>query len=195
MLSIVAATAILAKQPFHFVATFIECCSCKDVCVTEITGRDAGCRGLGAIHFESGSYGGKNLAGTAAAFAWDSGKWVRIYVDAPAGKSAGVTSFMKAMLADWGKLEPVHTGSVRISHSGGRYALLVDKGHTGSIEMKPVLGGDGKTPVSHTNLSSPVHSTLMQGATLGASFSGEHPFELKDSNGFFNMHCVMEGKL
>jgi hypothetical protein len=194
MFSLVAAI-VIAKQPYRFVASFIECCSCKDVCVTEITGRDVGCHGIGAIKFNSGSYGGKDLSGTAAAFAWDSGKWVRLYIEAPDGKRQGVTSLMKAILADWGKLEEVRTGSVRITHSNGRYMLRVDKGHTAAIEMKPVMGADGKTPVTHTNLASPMHSVLMQAATIGGTFADAHPFSLTDTNGFFNMHTVIKGKI
>jgi hypothetical protein len=193
MLSVVAAIAI-AKQPYHFVAQFIECCSCKDVCVTEITGRDVGCHGFGALKFESGRYAGKDLGGTSAAFAWDSAKWVRIYVDAPSAKRDAVTSFMKSLLADWGKLEDVHQSSISFTKTAGGFSLSVDKGHIATLKMKPVFGGDGKTPVTHTNLSSPMHSTLMQGATSSAIFADAHPFSLTDTNGFFNMRCVMNGK-
>ena len=184
-----------AKLPYTFEASFIECCSCKEVCVTEITGRDAGCHGFGAIRFRKGAYGGRDISGTATAFAFDSGKWVRIYVDAPVYKRAAVTAFMKAALADWGKLEAVHTATVRLSNAGGTYSLFVDKGHTAGLEMRPVLGGDGKTAVTHRNLTSPLHSSLMQGRTGSASFSDTHAFKLSETNGFFNDRCVMKGRL
>src|SRR5690349_16329065 len=99
MLSVLCALSLAAspaKVSYSFSGQFIECCSCKEVCVTEITGKDAGCHGFGALQFSSGSYGGKSLAGAAVAFAWDSGKWVRIYVDAPPNKQAAVSGFMKA---------------------------------------------------------------------------------------------------
>jgi hypothetical protein len=184
-----------AKQPYHFDASFIECCSCRDVCVTEITGRDAGCHGFGAIKFRTGSYAGKDISGTAAAFAFDSGKWVRIYIDAPDKQRAAVTNLMKAALADWGKLEGIRNGSVRLTRNGDAHSLIVDKGHTMMLVMKPVLGGDGKSAVTHTNLASPLHSSLMQGVTSSAQFSDFHPFKLAATNGFFNEHCVMKGGL
>jgi hypothetical protein len=193
--ALLAVTAMPPKLPYTFEASFVESCSCKEVCVTEITGRDAGCHGLGAIRFRKGSYGGKDISGAASAFAFDSGKWVRIYIDAPKDKRAAVTSFMKAVLADWGKLEEVHTATVRISNTGGVYRLFVDKGHTAGLEMRAVLGGDGHSPVSHGNLGSPLHSTLMQGRTGSAHFSDTHSFKLTNSNGFFNEKCVMKGEI
>jgi hypothetical protein len=193
--ALIVVATLPAKLPYRFEASFIESCSCRDICVTEITGRDAGCHGVGAIRFKNGSYGGRDLSGTAGAFAFDSGKWVSIYVDAPAAKRAGVTAFMKAALADWGKLEEVRFASVRLNGGGSVHSLLVDKGQTAAIEMRSVLGGDGKTAVAHTNLTSPLHSSLMQGATTSAHVGGAHAFKLTGSNGFFNDRCVMNGSL
>jgi hypothetical protein len=184
-----------AKHSYHFTAKFIEGCSCKDVCVTEITGRDAGCHGLGALQFSKGSYDGKDISGTSASFAWDSGKWVDLVIDAPAGKRDAVTNLMKAFLADWGKLEPVRSGSVRIWTASSSFNLAVNKGKSMSLAVKPVFGGDGKTAVVHANLTSPMHSTLMQGLATSAQFGSGHPFTLKGTNAFYNMHCVMKGKI
>jgi hypothetical protein len=120
---------------------------------------------------------------------------VRIYIDASAAKRQAVTNFMKAALADWGKLEAVKAASVRMTKTGARHSLFVDKGLTALLEMKPVVGGDNVTPVAHNNLASPLHSLLFQGATTSASFSDSHPFKLAGSNGFFNDRCVMRGRL
>jgi hypothetical protein len=40
-----------------------------------------------------------------------------------------------------------------------------------------------------------MHSTLMQGATTSATLADAHPFNLVETNGFFNMHSVMKGKI
>jgi len=183
------------RTPYHFSASFIECCSCKDVCVSEITGRDVGCHGFGAIRFKSGSFGGKSLAGTACAFAWDSGKWVRIYFDGPPSRRETAALFMRAVLKDWGTLESVHRAGVEISRASGGYVLKVDGGATAELKMKPIFGADRKTPVCHTNLSSPLHSSLNQGETQTATFSDMHPFNLEKTNGFFYMNCKMSGRL
>lgn len=185
-----------ARQEYRIDTQFVESCSCKDVCVTEITGRDAGCHGLGAMHFTHGKYGGKDFSGASAAFAWDSGKWVRIFVDASGSKRAAVTEFMKAALADWGKLEPIQTASIKIFKSGKDYRLEIGGGKLGKSVISPVFGGDGKTAVTHTNLTSPLHSTLMQGATASAALLDVgHSFTLSGTNGFYNMHSVMKGRL
>lgn len=183
-----------AKLPYRFDAQFVECCSCKDTCVSEITGRDVGCHGMGALSVAKGTYGGRDISGTSVAFAWDSGKWVRIYVDASESKRAAAISLIKAALADWGKLLEVRPASIRISATAGNYGFWVDGGRTMTVTVKPVLGGNG-LPVTHTNLSSPLHSTLMQGETVSAGFWGPNAFELKGTNGFFNMKTVMRGNL
>ncbi len=185
----------MAVQPFNFQAQFIESCSCKGVCVTEITGRDAGCHGVGAFVFQKGFYGGQDISGSAAAFAWDSGKWVRLYVDAPPARREHVTALIKAFVKDWGTLEGVQAASIFVGKAAGRFTLSIGRGRIASIDMKPVFGAGGKEPVTHANLASPLHSTLMQGETVSATFADEHPFTLKGSNGFFNYHDVMKGRL
>ena len=183
------------KLPYHYIAEFVESCSCKDICVTEITGKDAGCHGIGAIRFKSGSYGKADLGGTSAAFVWDSGKWITLTVDATESKRAGVRDLMRTFLADWGKLEPTRLGKVQISRSGKDFSLLVDGGKTAVMKMRPIFGGDQMSPVTHSNLSSPIHKVLMQGETISASVGSDHPFNLTSTNGFYNMSVRMSGRI
>lgn len=185
-----------AKYSYTFDAQFVEGCSCKDICVTEITGRDAGCHGIGAMRFRRGTYNGKDFSGSTVAWAWDSGKWVRLYVDAPSSKRAAATDFMKAILADWGKLEGVSASSVKISRAGKGYTAVIDGGKEGAITIVPVFGRDGATAVTHTNLTSPLHSILNQGETKSASFRNPaHAFKLDKTNGFYNPSTRMAGKI
>jgi hypothetical protein len=180
-------------KPYSFDAMFLEGCSCKDICVTEITGRDAGCHGLGAMSFRKASYGGKDFSGTKAFFAFQSGKWVRIYVDAPTNKRPALTEFMKAALRDWGKLEGVFPSQITVRKAEGRYFASSNKSPT--LEIKPVTGGDGKTAVAHTNLTSPLHSTLTQGETVLGTLASPHRFNIQKTSGFYNWTCRMRGTL
>jgi hypothetical protein len=192
MLCAIAVVVCAAKLPYTFRASFVEGCSCKDICVTEITGRDAGCHGVGAMHFERGNYGGKSFSGTSAAWAWDSGKWVRLYVEGPSAQRQVLTAFMKAMLADWGKLESVSAARIDVKKQPNGFSATLPALR---IIVRPVLGGDGKSAVVHTNLTSPFHSTLMQGETVHAAFTAEHPFTLDKTNGFYNPRYGMSGKI
>lgn len=189
------AVLVAPKHSYQYVASFIEGCSCKDICVTEITGRDAGCHGVGGIQFKSGKFDGKDISGTAAAFAWDSGKWVDLTVDASDSKLEAVTSLMKSFLADWGKLETVRRGQVLLASSEQVTSLVVNKGHSSTLVVKPVYGAKGKYPVVHSNLASPIHSTLMQGVTTSCEYLDVHQFTLKNTNGFYNSHFAMKGKI
>lgn len=193
-LTLALLTVIAAKAPYSFDATFVEGCSCKDVCVTEITGKDAGCHGIGLMEFRKGTYAGKDFSGAKVGWAWDSGKWVQIYIDAPAAKRAAAEAFMKAALADWGALELIKPAKITIKKEKAGFYGLIDDGAIAKIRVQPVFGGDGKTAVTHTNLTSPFHSTLMQGETLSAAFP-PHGFELVKTNGFFNASDKMKGKL
>lgn len=200
MLTALASYALVvsatAKAPFAFDAAFVEGCSCKEVCVTEITGKDAGCHGLGGISFKNATYGGRDFSGTRTAFVWDSGKWVRIYIDAPsAAKREAVTAYMKAVLTDWAPEVTIENAKVAVTSSGGQGTVTINGGQVGKITVKPVMGGDGKTPVVHDNLSSPMHTTLFQGQTTSATFAGPNGFSLDATNGFLNLRYRMKGKI
>jgi hypothetical protein len=198
MLTSVALLALITptKHPYSFNALFLEGCSCKDICVTEITGRDAGCHGIAAMQFRTGSYAGRDFSGARAAWAWDSGKWVRIYIDAPESKRAALSEFLKAMLADWGKLEGINPTTIKIVKQGKGFAATIAGNKEAAIQVSPVFGADGKTAVVHTNLTSPLHSTLMQGETSLASYlNAAHPFKLQKTNAFYHPASHMKGKI
>jgi hypothetical protein len=49
---------------------------------------------------------------------------------------------------------------------------------------EPLLGGDGKTPIVHSNTAI---GTVMQARTVKGSFhDGDRSFVLEDSNSYFN---------
>jgi hypothetical protein len=191
---LVAMQAPTHHHAYSFDGVFLEGCSCKDVCVTEITGKDAGCHGMGAIDFKKGKFDGADFSGTRVAFAWDSAKWVRIYVDAPDEKRKALTDFMTTMLADWGSLEGVTPAKITVSKASGHLGFSVNDGTVLSMDLKPVLGADGINGVEHTNLASPFHRSLTQAVTTNAALSDAHPFVLQDTNAFYNLHCVMKGR-
>jgi len=194
-LTLLASAHIHPAHTYSYKGVFLEGCSCQDVCVTEITGKDAGCHGFGAIEFKKGSFDGADFSGTRVAFAWDSAKWVRIYVDAPDTKRKAATQFMTTMLKDWGALEGVTAAKISLAKSHDEWKFSVNDGAVATMEMKPVFGGDGKTPVEHSNLASPFHRSLSQAVTVNASFADAHPFVLQGTNAFFNAACEMKGTL
>lgn len=192
-----AALALLAgapeKKPYSFDALFVEGCSCSGVCVTEITGVDAGCHGLAAMEFHRGSYGGADFSGSRAAWAFTPEKTVVIYIDAPEPKRAALSAFLKAALADWGKLEAVKTTPIHVTHPKDSYRVTIGTGSIGKIQVSSDTSGGS---VKLSNLKSLFHSELIHGQTRAASFADQgHRFELKQSNGYYYPHCVMHGKL
>jgi hypothetical protein len=182
------------KRPYSFDALFIEGCSCKDVCVAEITGADTGCHGLAAMQFYKGRYGTTDLSGSRAAWAFTPKKTVVLYIDAPEKKRAALTAFLKAALADWGKFETVKTAPIKITHGKGAYAAAIGNGSMGKLEIKPNGGGSGGVKLS--NLKSLFHSDLLHSQTAKGSYSDAgHKFEIKQTNAYYYPHCVMHGRL
>lgn len=180
-----------AKLPYSYDAVFIEGCSCQDVCVTEVTGTDAKCHGLAAMDFHRASYAGKDFSGSRAAWAWGPG-WVHLYVDAKSPRRDGLVKFLKAALSDWGTMENVTLAKVAVD----KYSASVADGKMASITIAPVLGGDGKTPVEHTNLGSLFHDRLNQGKIKTAWYKEPgHEADWNGTNAFFNAHCRMSGKV
>lgn len=182
---------LASKHPYSYDAVFLEGCSCKDVCVTEITGTDSGCRGLAAMSFGRAKYDGKDFSGSRAAWAWGPG-WVHLYVDATGSKLVTMTRFFRAALADWGKMDNVTVTRVTVSKLGAS----VQEGKLASLTVNPVFGKDGKSPVEHTNLSSVFHDRLSQGKIKKAWYrEAGHEAEWAGSNAFFNSRCKMSGKV
>ena len=111
-------------------------------------------------------------------------------------KRAALTEFLRAALADWGKMASVTPATVTISEGRDEYVALVGGGDIARLRVSPVLGADGKTGVRLSNLRSVFHDSLMQGVVASASYKGAGtPFSLSGTNGFYNGHCEMKGEL
>ena len=193
-LAVVSVTFAVEKRSYSFDALFVEGCSCKSVCVAEITGADTGCHGLGAIQFYKGRYGDVNISDTRAAWAFTPEKTVVLYVDAPEKKRTAVSAFMTAALADWGKLEVVKMAAIKITGTSGSYAAIIGNGSTGKLEVK--ADTKGTTGVKLTNLKSLFHNELFHDQTVhGAYADAKHHFDLKQTNAYYYPHCVMRGTI
>jgi hypothetical protein len=177
---------------------FVEGCSCMGVCPCEQTGAKDGCEGVGAMSFGAGSnYNGVDLSGTKIVYATSIGQWIRFYVDAAdAAKSKAAGEFASAYYAGFGKVESVKDAKVDLAGTGGKYTVTVDGGNTMKFVTEPVLGGDGKTPISHANTKSLLNPTVLQGRTVSASYKdGERSLTLEGSNSYFNPKMKSSGKL
>jgi len=176
---------------------YVEGCSCMGVCPCELTGVKDGCQGVGAITLKSGSYNGADLSGAKIMYATAIGQWVRIYVDAKdeaTSKAAG--DFAKDFFASFGKVEAVKDAKINFSGKDGKYTVTVDDGNTLKFTSEPVLGGDNKTAMTHTNTKNLLSPTMMQGKTLSASYKdGERSMTLEGSNSFYNPRMKSKGTL
>ena len=84
----------------------------------------------------------------------------------------------------------------KVSGSGGNYTLKVEGGRVMELHTRPVLGADGKTPVTYVNYPDPLFQTISQGKTISGSFNdGGHRIKLKGTNSFFNQEWKVSGKL
>lgn len=185
------------KHHFSVTGSYVEGCTCGAPCKCELTGVEMGCEGVGAFSFTGGSYDGKNVAGVRAAYATKPGDWVIIYIDAPtAAKRAAGEALMRAALSGFGKIEAVKNAKVTVGHKGNADWCQVDGGKIMDLKSQAVLGGDGKTPLTYSNIHDALHPTVMQGKTTSATFSdGDKKFELKDSNAFFNHAIKSSGSM
>ena len=123
------------------------------------------------------------------------GSWVRIYVDAENDKQKdAATEFPKYIYSAFGKIESASIAKIEFTGENGNYTVKVDGGKILQLATEPVLGGDNKTPVTHTNTKSKLNSVFMQGKTVSGGFSdGERKFELKGGNSYFNDRMKSKG--
>jgi hypothetical protein len=198
LLSACIATPVQAapqKQAFKVVGQYVEGCSCMGVCPCELTGLRNGCAGVGALNISSGSYNGVDLSGVKIAYATTPGNWVRLYVDAAnPSQRAAASAFGSAVWSAFGKIEAVKTAKIAFAGAAGKYQVLVDGGKVMRFSSVPVLGGDGKTPISHSNTSDLLNPTFWQGRTVAASYhDGARSMSLKGTNSYFNSHVNRSG--
>jgi hypothetical protein len=202
VISAVAACILLgvldgfAEGKWKAAGVFVEGCSCMGVCPCEQVGVRDGCDGVGAMMLGSGSsYNGVDLSGVKLFYATNAGQWVRIYVDAPgAEKNKAAREFGAAYYAGFGKVESVSDAKIEISGKEGKYTVLANDGNLAKLVTEPVLGGDGKTPITHTNTHSALNPTIMQGKTVSGSYNdGDKSFTLEGSNSYFNPRMKSSG--
>ncbi len=169
--------------------TFVEGCSCMGVCPCEQTGLRDGCQGVGTVKLTSGStYDGVDISGATIVYAAEPGTWVRLYVDAPDKKqNEAAKGFANTYFSALGKIESVKDAKIEMTGSDGKYTVLVDGGTIMKLETEPVMGGDGKSPISHSNTKSVLNPTIYQGRTVSCTYKdGEKSFTLEGSNSYFN---------
>ena len=201
--SLILASAMLAapafsegKKPFTVRGEFIDSCSCAIGCSCPMGSIESGCQGIGVMVIRSGKYAGDDMSGAKIAYAVAPGKWVRAYVDAPAGKAEAASAFAAVALAGFGKVEFVKLAHVAVSGSNGIYTYSVNDGKIMKGSTRMVVGGDGHSPIVHANLPDPLNDKFAQGRTVSGSYSDAgRAFTLKGSNSYFNTKLNRSGKL
>ncbi len=198
--AVLGATSVLAEEKLEYrvVGITMEGCSCNIPCPCAMKegGFRHGCQGVGAMMLTSGTYKGVDLAGAKIVFAAVPGNWVRLYVDAKDPQRGAATAFAKAAYSGFGKIEAVKNASIDLAGQSGRYTLTVDGGKIMRLTTEPVLGGDKRTPIAHTNTYIPWSPTVMQGRTVKGSFhDGDRSFTLEGGNSYFNDRMDGRGKI
>jgi hypothetical protein len=189
-------SAVQEKQDFTVDGEYVEGCSCMGVCPCELTGVKSGCQGVGALKLTSGSYMGTDLSDVKIAYATLPGTWVRLYVDASDAQRPAAEAFGKAVYAPFGKIEAVKPAKIAFEGEDGKYTVSVDGGRTMQLSTVPVMGGDNKTPIAHSNTKDLLNPTFLQGKTVSARYhDGRHSFTLKDTNSYFNNQMHSSGKV
>lgn len=186
-----------AKEPFSVDGTFVETCSCMPPCSCELTALESGCEGVGVWQFNGGTYKGQSLKGVKMFYAVEPASWVRLYIDAPKAQFKNVEAFARKVYAGYGKIEAVKPAKIAIAGSNGRFNVLVNGGKICSYETEPVIGGDGKTALTYSNIKNPINHTVMQAKCVKCTFSdGSRKFKLeKGRNAYFNAHVKNTGVL
>lgn len=186
-------------QPFDVQAMYVEGCSCHAPCSCQLTGGSSKvgkCEGVNAVKFTGGHYRGADLKGAAFAFATEAGNWTRVYVDARPDQREAATELARKYASAFGAVEEVRNAPISIEGEAGRYTLKVGDGKIMTLVTEPIMGGDGQTPLVYQNIHDPLHSTVKQGRVVSATFrDGEHAFELKGSNAYFNEAFETKGKM
>ncbi len=187
-----------APKDFSIEGYYVEACSCRMPCPCELTGIMNGCKGVGLYHITKGTYDGADFSGAELAYTLELGDRVLVYVDAPDAKTeAAATAFARAAFAAFGPVKSVKNATIEISGADGTYTATVDGGKVMRLETEPVLGGDKKTPIVHTNTNGVLNSTMYQGSCVsctaddqGVSFTLE-----KGRNVYFNAKVKSNGKI
>lgn len=191
-----------AKHDFSIDSgTYAETCTCRPPCPCELTGAVMGCNGVGAYELSKATYNGADISGTKFAYALGLGDWLNIYVDQPDPKKHdAAVAFAKGALAGFakdGKANKVVDAKIKIEEKNGAYTASVNDGKIMSFRTEPVLGGDKKTPITHSNTHDPVNPVFLQGECVEASYKdGDQKFEIDQGrNSYFNNHIKSSGSV
>ena len=201
--SLILASSLLAspvfaagKKPFTVKGEFIDSCSCNIGCSCPMGMIESGCQGIGVMVIKSGTFAGGDMSGAKIAYATAPGKWVRAYVDAPAGAMPAASAFAASALAGFGKVEFVKPARVALSGANGAYTFSVDGGKIMKASTMMVRGGDGHSPIVHSNLPDPLNDKFAQGKTVSGRYSDAgRSFTLKGSNSYYNTGLNKSGRL
>lgn len=187
----------MPESPFSIHATFVKGCACPGPCAGELLGAVTGCKAVGAILVHSGLYKNADLAGAKIAYAVQRGQWVKVFVDGrDADQRAAAEVFARDALKDLGQMRWVQPGKIDLTGQGGDYLLTVNDGNVMQLVTEPVIGGDGRTPIMHTNTKDPLNPTLCQGKTNRATYNdGEEVFTLEGSNAYFDENMLATGRM
>jgi hypothetical protein len=193
----IAAPAFAAgKKPFAVKGEFIDSCSCAIGCSCVLGAIESSCNGVGVLVVKSGSYGGTDISGAKIAYAVAPGKWVRGYVDASAAQAKAASDFAANALVSFGKVEFVKPAHISVSGANGNYTYSVNGGKTMEASTRMVVGGDGHSPIVHTNLKDPLNDRFAQAKTVSGSYrDAGRSFTLKGSNSYYNTQLNKSGKL
>jgi hypothetical protein len=185
-------------KDFSIEGFYSEACSCSAPCPCELTGPKMSCKGVGAYQFDKGKYGSDDFSGCRLAYSLYIGKQVQLYIDAPdATKAAAMEKFARVALAAFGPITGVHQSKVELSGKDGAYTIKVDGGKVMNCTSEPMLGGDKKTPVVHSNTFDALNPVMYQAQCLSCTYvDGEMKITLeKGNNSYFNAHMKASGKL
>jgi hypothetical protein len=182
------------KVEYRFTGSTMEGCSCSVTCSCPWMGLRKGCQAVNVIAMTGGTYKGVNLAGAKIAHGGLAGNRIYLYIDASDAQREAATAFAKAYWASEGKVEGVRNVKIDISGDAGRYTVRIDGGKIAQLTTEPILGGDKKNPVMHTNTSDPY--PMKQARTVKGTFhDGDISFTLENTNSYFNEHIERSGKM
>jgi hypothetical protein len=164
---------------------WVEGCTCNVACPCAFTGKFATmCQGAVANVVKLGVYNGVDLTGAKLVWAGHAGNWSYLYVDATEQQKKAAEALATAAFGPLGKVESLRGARIDVSGEGGRYKVTVDGGKILELTTEPVLGGDQKTPIVHSNT---VVGTVLQARTLSGSFrDGQRSFKWANTNSYFN---------
>jgi hypothetical protein len=162
-------------------------CACRVPCPCAFAGSfKEGCNNIGVISLRSGMYKGTDLSGAKLVQAGLAGQWARIYIDSNDAQRDAATAFAKAVFAPYGKAESIKAAKIDLAGHAGKYRLSVDGGQIVELMTEPMVGADGKSPITVTNVYGLFGPTFTQARTIKGSLrDGGRSFTFADSNSMF----------